>query len=187
MCGKLCVEIEKFDADNYHVQLLGNRALKILPKVTRYEEGNFDREVEICSLLALEGHKNIVKVFAVHDMGRNYVIEMERLKPLAGRDNKDWTDQAWLLRWAMDQHCYTYDQELKNLNCEMSRRNFTQEQCDLVHAAHLKVWTDVSNASEYLGSLGWRHVDQATHNFMQDADGNIKMIDFDRVRALEDC
>lgn len=62
------------------VLLLKSRAIKLVQKSRdKYENKYVETELFLCELLLLEGHANIVKVYAIHDWGDTWAIEMERL------------------------------------------------------------------------------------------------------------
>ncbi len=195
MCGTHAVELE-IGMFGYPVQLLGNRALKIIPKAEADVEVDsqycLDQEVMIFQQIMQDSPPHIVKVFGVHDMGNHWIVEMERLQVLpgygsSGPDLPTHRNLSSLLgycnRWRSLKENQT---NLKSFVTGHSLPNYqpSEENLERLLDCHMEFYEQLVEARAYMSSKGWEHTDESEHNWMINDYGRVKMIDFDRVRDI---
>lgn len=166
------------------VLLFEDRAIKIIPSsdTSADYDTSYKLEAEVCELLALEGHPNIMKVFGVHHWGDYTVIEMERLSPI---HDADYLEKGFLSLGIIARNCAELgdiDDAMASIRCRYRNQPWLLEKYlqDSL-AACQEIYPQVRGAIEYLTSLGYTHTDTHHENWMEDVNGAIKMIDMDHV------
>lgn len=195
MVGKRVLDITAQYKDSYYgldrlpIVVMGDRAFKTIPKspTELCEVTQFKRELEVCELLALEGHPNIVKIYDIHDWGDVMSIEMEALTPLS--DEAVYFDDGYSERWMATMTGVTGHDSWESFSeDQLSRRcwytDTPADQLQLGLAKFKVLYGQAQRAINYMASIGFSHYDLHGSNWMKNKNGTLKMIDFDRCSLV---